>query len=220
MPPELLEIALVAFTTFFATVGPVDVAAIFAGLTAGVPASYRRKMAIKGVAISVGILLLFAVFGQDVLFYMGISIAALKTAGGILLLLVGINMVLAQTSGMTSTTEDEALEAANRQDISVFPLATPLIAGPGTIGAVVLMMAKAEGDLMQQATVIGALMACLLLTFICLLTATQLQRFLGITGLNVISRIMGVLLTALAVQFIFDGIAGSGLLSGISHPPS
>ncbi len=214
MNPEIIETALVAFTTFFATVGPVDIAAIFAGLTAGMPAKARRSMAIKGVLIATIILFLFAFFGAGVLAYMGITLAALKTSGGILLLLVGINMVLAQATGISSTTADEAEEASHKQDISVFPLATPLIAGPGAMGAVVLFMAKHEGEVAQQATILAALAAVLLLSLICLFMATQLQRFLGVTGLNVISRIVGVLITALAVQFIFDGIGASGLLGG------
>jgi len=212
MTPAMLEIGLVAFTTFFATVGPIDAAAIFAGLTAGVPASHRRATALKAVAIAACILLMFVFFGADVLRYMGISMAALKTSGGILLLLVGIDMVLAQNSGISTTTEDEAEEAQHRADISVFPLATPLIAGPGAIGAAVLMVAKTDGDIKNLAMVIGALVSVLLITLICFIMATQLQRILGVTGLNVISRIIGVLLTALAVQFIFDGIAASGLL--------
>ncbi len=215
MDPVIIETALVAFTTFFATIGPVDVAAIYAGLTAGTPAKTRRSMAIKGVIIAAIILLCFALFGAGILSYMGISLAALKTSGGILLLLVGINMVLAQSSGISTTTADEAHEATTRHDLSVFPLATPLIAGPGAMGATVLFMAKYEGDIVLQSTVIGALAVVLLMSLICLLMATQLHRVLGITGLNVISRIVGVLLTALAVQFIFDGIGASGLLPGI-----
>lgn len=212
MPTEIIETALVTLTTFFATIGPVDIAAIYAGLTAGMPPKARRKMAIKGTLIATGILLLFAFFGASVLAYMGITLAALKTSGGILLLLVGINMVLAHPTGLNSTTADEAEEASHRQDISVFPLATPLIAGPGAMGAVVLFMAKYEGNIALQATVVGSLIAILALALVCLLTATQLQKLLGVTGLNVISRIVGVLLTALAVQFIFDGIGASGLL--------
>lgn len=212
MTPEMLEIGLIAFTTFFATMGPVDAAAIFAALTAGVPAHQRRKTALKSIAIATGILMVFVFFGGDVLRYMGISMAALKTAGGILLLLVGIDMVLAKSSGATSTTEDEAEEATHRDDISVFPIATPIIAGPGTIGAAVLLVAKTDQQPELMAMVVTALIANLLIALACFLMATQLQRVLGITGLNVITRIVGVLLTALAVQFIFDGIGASGLL--------
>ncbi len=212
MTPEMLEIGLIAFTTFFATMGPVDAAAIFAALTVGVPAPQRRKTAIKSVLIATVILLIFVFVGGDVLRYMGISMAALRTAGGILLLLVGIDMVLAKTSGATSTTDDEALEAQHRDDISVFPLATPIIAGPGTIGAAVLLVTKTDGQPVLMAMVVSALVANLLITLVCFLMATQLQRVLGVTGLNVITRIVGVLLTALAVQFIFDGIGASGLI--------
>lgn len=126
IPPEVIETGLVAFTTFFAVVGPIDVSAVYAGLTAGMPLKQRRKTAIKGVVIAAGILLLFAFFGKLLLNYLGITLASLKTAGGVLLLLVGINMVFATSSGISSTTDDETEEASHRNDISVFPLATPL----------------------------------------------------------------------------------------------
>lgn len=212
IPPQVIETGLVAFTTFFAVVGPIDVSAVYAGLTAGMPPKQRRKTAIKGVVIAAGILLLFAFFGKPLLNYLGITLASLKTAGGVLLLLVGINMVFATSSGISSTTDDETEEASHRADISVFPLATPLIAGAGTMGAVVLLMANAEGDPLKSTAVVVALLANLSLTLIFLLMASQVQRLLGVTGLNVISRVMGVLLTALAVQFIFDGVRASNLL--------
>lgn len=214
--PKVIETALVAFTTFFAVIGPIDVAAIYAGLTAGMPPKQRRRTAIKGVLVAAGILLAFAFFGKSVLSYLGITLASLKTAGGILLLLVGINMVLAHSSGISSTTEEEAEESTHRADLSVFPLATPLIAGAGTMGAVVLLMADAHGDALRTAAVLGALLANLCLSLAFLLMATQIQKLLGVTGLNVISRVIGVLLTALAVQFIFDGIRGSNLLTAMN----
>ncbi|MEQ8321068.1 MAG: MarC family protein [Rhodospirillales bacterium] len=213
LSPKVIETGLVAFTTFFAVIGPIDVAAIYAGLTAGMPSAQRRRTAIKGVLVAAGILLAFAFFGKSVLSYLGITLASLKTAGGILLLLVGINMVLAHSSGISSTTEEEAEESSHRTDLSVFPLATPLIAGAGTMGAVVLLMADAHGDTLRTAAVLGALLANLGLSLMFLLMATQIQKLLGVTGLNVISRVVGVLLTALAVQFIFDGIRGSNLLN-------
>lgn len=213
MSPELLEITLISFTTFFATMGPINVAAVYAGLTAGIPENYRRKMAYKSVLVATGILLVFALLGNDAIHYMGISLAALKTSGGILLLLIGINMVLANSTGINSTTDDEEEEAATRQDISVFPLATPLIAGAGSMGSAVLMMAKAEGNILHQTAVIGTMLVVLLMVLGALLMATKIQKLIGITGLNVVSRVVGVLLTALAVQFMFDGIADSGLLS-------
>lgn len=208
----MTETAIVAFTTLFATVGPLDVGPVFAAMTPAATPADRRRMALRGTAIATAILFTFAVIGETLLASLGISIAALRVAGGILLLLIAIDMVFARPSGGTSTTEEEALEAAGRTDVTVFPLATPLIAGPGAMGAVILLMADAEGDLLRQGLVLLMLLAVMLITWLALLLAAQLQRYLGVTGLHVISRIFGVLLAALAVQFMFDGIAQSGLL--------
>jgi len=169
-------------------------------------------MAYRGSLIAACVLLLFALAGDNILGLLGISVAALRTSGGILLLLIGIDMVFARSSGSTSTTAEETEEARAKQDISVFPLATPLIAGPGAMGAVVLLMANAQGDLVLQSVVIASLLAMILLTLLMLLLSTQIDRLLGVTGMHVVTRIMGILLAALAVQFIFDGIANSGLL--------
>lgn len=212
MTKTMVETVLVAFATFFATIGPVDVAAIYAALTTTVSVRRRRRMAVKGALIAMGILLVFLLFGNGLLTYMGISIAALRTAGGILLLLIGIKLVFADPSGGTTATEDETKEAAMKDDVSVFPLATPLIAGPGAMGAAVLLMGDTHGDIQLGAIVIAAAVAVVTITLVLLLVATQVQKPLGVTGLRVISRIFGVLLTALAVQFIFDGLKGSGLL--------
>jgi multiple antibiotic resistance protein len=209
----MLELAIRAFTTFFATVSPVDVAALFAALSAAATPKQRRSMAVKGTLIGFVLLLLFTLFGAEVLRLMGISLPALKTAGGVLLLLMSIDMVFARPSGMTSTTVAETSEAATKVDISVFPLATPLIAGPGALGAAVLLAAETEGDLVLQAIVVAALLAVMAITLALLLIAAQVHRFLGVTGQNVITRVVGILLAALAVQFLFDGVRTSGLLS-------
>lgn len=208
----MLELAIIAFTTFFITIGPVDVAVMFAVLTAGVGTRQRRMMALRGTLIATLILLPFALLGEVALTWLGISLPALRTAGGILLLLIGIDMVFARSSGGTSTTEEEAREARGRADISVFPLATPLIAGPGAMGAAILMMSRAGQDWLAQFVVLGAMLLVLLLTLVCLLLAVQIQRLLGTTGAHVLTRVLGVLLCALAVQFVFDGIAESGLM--------
>jgi multiple antibiotic resistance protein len=210
----MLETALVALTTYFATIGPLDVAAIFAALTPHNTTRERRAIAVKGTFIALGILLLFALFGDAMLHLFGISLPALRTAGGILLLLIAIDMVFSRPSGGVTTTEAENREASAKHDISVFPLATPLIAGPGAMGATILLVADAEGDPATIALVIASLVAILALTCALMLIAAQIQRLFGITGLHVISGVFGVLLAALAVQFIFDGIATSGLLGG------
>jgi multiple antibiotic resistance protein len=208
----MLEAALRAFTTFFATVGPVDVAAFYAVLAASASAQQRRAMAIKGTAIATILLLVFVVFGRPLLGWLGITLPALRTAGGILLLLLAIDMVWTPPSHLSATTKAETDEARARQDIAVFPLATPLIAGPGALGAAVLLSAEASGHLLHQLIVIAMMGAVMVVTLGLLLVAGQMHRLLGVTGQNVISRVIGILLAGLSVQFIFDGIRGSGLL--------
>ena len=208
----MLETAIVAFTTFFATIGPVSVAMIFAAMTHGSSPAAKRAMALRGTLIAAFILSSFALAGESLLAALGISLAALKVAAGILLLLIAIDMVFARESGGNSTTEEENIEAQQKEDISVFPLATPLIAGPGSMGAAILLMANTESNLTAKFTVIGALLAVLASTLVLLLLANKVQRLLGVTGMQVISRVFGVLLSALAVQFMFNGLAASGLL--------
>ena len=213
MRATMLETALIAFTTYLATIGPADVAALFAALTPDNTPAERRVMAIKGTLLATAILLGFALFGEAVLALFGISLPALRIAGGILLLLIAIDMVVGRHSGGTTTTSEENAEAVVKHDISVFPLATPLIAGPGAIGATILLVANAEADRLRFAIIVLVLLGVLLLTFLLMLVATQVQKLLGVTGLYVVSRVVGVLLAALAVQFILDGIGTSGLLA-------
>lgn len=208
----MLEIAGIALATFFSTIGPLDVAAVFAALTSSATHAERRSYAVRGILIASVILGVFALSGDFLLASFGISLAALRTAGGVLLLLIGIDMVFARPSGAITTTSEEIDEARLKHDISVFPLATPLIAGPGTMGAVILLMADAKGNLGNQAAVLLALLIMMLFTLVALLTASHIHRFLGITGVHVIMRISGILLASLAVQYIFDGVAQSGLL--------
>ena len=177
----IIETAAVALATFFATVGPIDVAAMFAALTASATPRERTTTAIRGTAIAAGILLAFAIFGEALLDALGISLAALRTAGGILLLLIGIELVFGRASGATSATEAETEEASHKADISVFPLATPLIAGPGAMGSAVLLMAHTEGDLVLQIVVLASLLVVLTLTLLALLAAAQIHRVLGLT---------------------------------------
>jgi len=207
------ETLVIAFTTFFATIGPIDVAVMYPVLSRGMTSRQRRRTAVRAVFLASCLLYAFALFGQMLLDRLGISIPALQTAGGILLFLVGLDMVFARHSGVASTTEDEDRETRERKDIAVFPLATPLIAGPGAIGAAILLMTNAGNNLYQQLAVVSSLGFVLLLTLTLMFMSGQVQRLLGVTGMNVVSRIFGLLLTALAVQFVFDGIKGSGLIN-------
>lgn len=208
----MFKTAIVAFMTLFVTVGPIDVAAMFAALTSKNTPAQRRYIAIKGSLIATAILLVFSILGEGLLSHLGISLPALRTAGGILLLLIGIEMVFARSSGGTSTTDDESREATLKSDISVFPLAMPLIAGPGAMGACILLTADAEDNFVLKLIVTASMLAVMTVTLLFLLIAGRLQKLLGVTGLQVITRVAGVLLTALAVQFIFDGIHTSGLI--------
>lgn len=204
---------LVAFATLFATVGVADIAFIFAALTKDNTPEQRRTFATRGVLVALAILLFFAVLGNAILDVFGITIPALRTAGGILLLLIAIDMVFARHSGGTGTTDEEEVEARQSHDISVFPLAMPLMAGPGAISAVILLTTGARTDL-DFWLVLAAIVVILALCWLTLLIAIPIQRLLGLTGLSVVSRMVGILLAALAVQFVFDGIQASGLLGG------
>lgn len=204
---------LVAFATLFATVGVADIAFIFAALTKDNTPAQRRDFAIRGTVIALLILLFFAFLGNAILEVFGITIPALRTAGGVLLLLIAIDMVFARHSGGTGTTDEEESEARQAHDISVFPLAMPLLAGPGAISAVILLTTGAESQA-EFWLVIAAIIVILALAFLTLLVAIPIQRLLGLTGLSVVSRVVGILLAALAVQFVFDGVKASGLLGG------
>jgi len=204
---------LVAFATLFATVGVADIAFIFAALTKHNTSRERFVFATRGVIIAGMILLLFGVLGNPILEVFGITIPALRTAGGLLLFLIAIDMVFARHSGGTGTTDEEEVEARSRDDIAVFPLAMPLLAGPGAISAVILLTTGTKTDLEFWAVLL-AVVVILFLAWLTLLVAIPIQRLLGVTGLAVVSRVVGILLAALAVQFVFDGIRTSGLLGG------
>lgn len=201
----------VAFATLFATVGVADIAFIFAALTKDNTPTERRLFATRGVLVAAVILLFFGVLGNQILGVFGITIPALRTAGGVLLLLIAIDMVFARHSGGTGTTDEEEDDARHRNDISVFPLAMPLLAGPGAISAIILLTTGAKSDL-EFWMVLAALVLILFLAWLTLLVAIPIQKLLGLTGLSVVSRVVGILLAALAVQFVFDGIKTSGLL--------
>lgn len=207
----MVETAIIAFATLFAAIGPVEVALLFPALTPNTPPAARRRMAIKGTITATIILLIIAAFGNAALKMLGISLSALQIAGGILLLLLAIDMVFARHSGFTATTTDESDEARAKADISVFPLATPLLAGPGAMGAVILLTSRSSHDLKQVAVVVAVILAVMIVSLVMLLAAGALRRAFGVTGLNVVTRVFGVALAALAVQFMIDGVKAAGL---------
>ena len=198
-----------AFVTLFVVVDPVGVAVATGGLTHGMSAELRHAIAWRGVAIAAAILIVFAFGGEWLLRALGITLPALRVAGGVLLFLLAIDMVFARPSGIRNPTGPEQAEANQRNDIAVFPLAFPLLAGPGALTSVVLLMARAN-EPAGIAVVIGALMAVLALAMLALYFTNRVTGVLGVTGANVVGRISGVILAALAAQFVLDGL-GQGL---------
>jgi multiple antibiotic resistance protein len=200
-----------AFIMLFVTIGPIDGAAIFSGLAADMSRKDRARVALRCVLIAGVMFLVFAFGGSALLSVLNVSMPAFQVAGGILLFTQALSLMFANP-GMSSINEHERAEVAQRRDIAVFPLAFPLIAGPGSFSATVLLMGRAT-TWIERIEIIGVLAACLLITYIAMRLSDPLMRLLGRTGSDVIGRISGVLLAALAVQFVFDGIRASELLA-------
>ena len=200
---------LAAFATLFVVIDPPGCAPIFAGLTAGAGRAQRRQMAVKSTVIAALILLLFALLGEPVLKTLGISLDAFRIAGGVMLALIALEMVFEKRTQRRSERASRVRETPGPvEDISVFPMATPMIAGPGSIASAMLLMSKSHG-FAEHLTVVAALGAVLLLMLASLLAAGALMRLVGESVEGVITRILGVLLAALAVQFIIDGLRGA-----------
>ena len=195
-----------AFVTLLVIIDPIGTAVIFAGLMRAMTGEFRRRMAFRATLIAGCLLLAFAVLGKAFLDALGITLPAFRIAGGILLFLLATDMVFARPSGIRNPTQPETEEAARSVDVSVFPLAFPLLAGPGALTSVVLLMGRAASPY-EAAAVIAALAAVLALTLAALLLAGQVMRVLGLTGANVVSRVLGIILAALAAQLVLDGLA-------------
>src|SRR5665647_1998729 len=162
----MLENALTSFTTFFATVGPVEAAVLFATLTPKMARSERAAIALRATAIASLLLLVFTLLGQPLLDELGVSIAALQAAGGIVLLIISLDMIFAKPTSAFKLTQPEDEEAQTKDDIAVFPLATPLLAGPGAMSAGIVLAANAEGNALALATTVGALAAVMAITLV------------------------------------------------------
>jgi multiple antibiotic resistance protein len=203
----MLEQPLKFFVVFFVVVEPVSLIPLFSGLTSGATSQYKRRMAVKAVVVSALILLLFALGGAWFLALMGITLEAFRIFGGLLLFLLSLEMVFARESG-TRTSSSEAAESKRRADISVFPLAFPFIAGPGALATLLLwfgpLQLPGQGGLF--AAFLLAVMLVLAISLVLMLLADPLMRVIGVTGANVASRLSGVILGALAVQFVLDGL--------------
>jgi len=212
----MLETALTSFATFFATIGPVEAAVLFATLTPKMEFADRAAIAIRATAIAGVLLLIFTLFGQPLLDELGVSIAALQTAGGIVLLIIALDMIFAKPTSAFKLTQPEDEEAHSKDDIAVFPLAMPLLAGPGAMSAGILLAANAEGNALRLATTVGALAAVMLLTLALLLLSQRINQMIGITAQRVLMRVFGILLSGIAMQSVFNGLGSSGLLRAVA----
>ena len=202
----MIELYISSLITFFVVIDPPGCAPIYAGLSAGASTVQKRAMAMRAVGVAAAILFVFALFGEALLKGLGISLASFRIAGGIMLFLIALEMVFEKR---TERREDRAAKVASDpevEDVSIFPMAMPMIAGPGSIASVMLLMSRNSG-LERSAVVLGAMVTILLLTLVALLAAGPIMRILGAKIEAVITRLLGVLLAALAVQCVLDGLS-------------
>lgn len=209
MVPPLSEFLLASFAAFFVTVNPIKSAAVFAALTERGEPAYRRSTAMKSVAVAAGILVVFTLFGDDLLRFVGISLSGVRVGGGILLMLVAIDIVFGRSIGPPSPAAGTG--TGGEADIAVFPIATPIIAGPGAITAVTVRASEANNEILATVLLLAVLGAVMLLTLGALLAAATIRRWLGETGMNIVTRVLGILLTALSAEMILQGLKESAV---------
>jgi multiple antibiotic resistance protein len=205
----MLEHLIKTFIVFFVVVEPISLVPMFGALTRGADPRFRRRMAVKGVVLSVIISYGFLAIGDWLLTTLGVSLESFKIGGGLLMFLLAVDMVFARQSGMRSTTIREQDEARYREDISVFPLAFPLITGPGALATLLLLLGETRGHPEMVVALIIIIALVLAITLGLLLAVQPVERVLGVTGANVVSRLAGVVLVALSVQYVVDGIRAS-----------
>jgi multiple antibiotic resistance protein len=201
------DLAATAFVTLFVIVDPVGLAPLFVALTRGAAPAERRRVALRSVAIAFGVLLLFGVAGQTLLDAVGIGMPAFRIAGGVLLFLTAVDMLFERRQPRR---EKSAARAEDLPDPTVFPLAVPLIAGPGALATMILLVGRHPGDLPAQLTVHAAMAAVLAITYLFFRAGGLIERGLGATGVNVVTRLLGMLLAALAVEFVLVGLSDYG----------
>ena len=200
--------ALASFTALFVTVNPIKGAAVFAVLSKQDSRAQQWRVAARATLIASGLLLVFAVFGDDLLHAIGVSLAGVRVGGGILLMLLSIDIVFGRPIGPAAAAGEHEIE---REDISVFPLATPIIAGPGAITTAVVQATEAGNGILETGLLLLVLAAVMLLTFVAFLVAGWIERLLGATGMNVLSRILGILLAVVSAEMILAGLKQSGV---------
>jgi multiple antibiotic resistance protein len=206
-----LRFVATAFATAFTIIDPIGMIPMTLAATARVSPERRNQIVDQAVLVAAGIMLFMGVVGRVILDYLGITLPAFMIAGGILLFLIAIDMLFARPTRAKSTLEEEK-EAAAGENPAVFPLAVPMIAGPGTIATVLLLVNISHGDRLDLSIVALAYAVALLVTWLCMRGSAFLLRFIGTTGINVASRLLGIILAALAVQFVVNGLLQTPLL--------
>ena len=206
----MIDLFFSAFITFFVVIDPPGCAPIYASLTQGANAAQRRKMAITATLVAAAILLVFALFGEQLLGALHIELNSFRIAGGIMLFLIALDMVFEKRTARREERAQKIIDTPEIEDVSIFPMAMPMIAGPGSIASVMLLMAQNAG-LERASVILSALGAVLLLTLLALLAAGPIMKLLGAQAEAVITRLLGVLLAALAAQFVIDGLRESFL---------
>jgi multiple antibiotic resistance protein len=204
-----METFLVSLVALLVILDPIGTAAIFVGITPRDSEARRRSQAIRATVISAVVLVSFAFLGELLLRAMDISVPAFQIAGGLLLFVLAFDMVMQRPSGLRATEAERTEAEASDDDVSVFPLAIPLIAGPGAMTSVVLLRGRAGSDPTEVLAVMAALTAALLIMLVCLVAAGTMTRIVGKTGTHVIGRVLGVILAALSAQLVIDGIRAS-----------
>lgn len=204
----MIELFTTAFITLAVIIDPPGCAPIFASLTSGTSAVHRRKMAIRSVLVAWSILVFFALLGEPLLKTLGISLSAFRLAGGIMLFIIALEMVFEKRTERREARAQEIEGTPEADDVSVFPMAIPMIAGPGSIASIMLLTARADGTV-EWLVVLGAMTAVIALTLAALLAAGPLMRLIGPKLEAMITRILGVILAALAAQFVLDGLERS-----------
>ena len=204
----MIALFLSAFVTLFVVIDPPGCAPIYASITNGASAAQRRAMAVRAVGIAAAILLVFALWGKQLLGMLGIELDSFRIAGGIMLFIIAMDMVFEKRTQRREERAERIAASPEVEDVSVFPMAMPMLAGPGAIAAIMLLMNEAD-SVEEMAVVLGALASVLTITAVALIAAGPLMRLFGDKVESVITRLLGVLLAALAAQYVIDGLRGA-----------
>lgn len=208
------DLVISALVTLFVVIDPIGLMPIFMSVAKPLSVAARRSAAVRAAIIAGFVLTLFAIGGHRFLDLIGISLPAFRIAGGIFLFAIAFEMVFARREQRKSSEADRAIEKDHPQDIAAFPMAVPLMAGPGGITAAMLLAERAKGDLAAMSAVVGVIWLVVAVSAVVLMASIPLDRLLGDTVRNVVSRLLGVILAALAVQFVIDGITEAMSLYG------